>query len=145
MAEPIPVSNVLSELDSQWNASNVTKPQIVEINGGPTVPVRIDLNRGDYVIGQPGTPTLDEVPLGNWKYVNRSYGVQLEISSKVSRQRLYDLMAEVRRICHARRHNMTNFQRLQFSSFNEMVGEDVNVWVGVVEVLVVNTNILAET
>ena len=40
---------------------------------------------------------------------------------------------------------MTNFQRLQFSSFNEMVGEDVNVWVGVVEVLVVNTNILAET
>ena len=69
----------------------------------------------------------------------------MEIYTRKSRQQLYNLMREVRRICHARKHSLTNFQRLQFSSFNEMVGEDVNVWVGVVEVLVVNTNILAET
>ena len=145
MAEPVAVSNVLSEINAQWDASNVAKPQIIEMNGGPTTPVRIDLNRGDYLIGQPGTPTVDEVPLGNWSYVNRSYGVQLELSSKVSRQRLYDLMAEVRRICHDRRHSMTNFQRLQFSAFNEIVGEDLNIWIGAVDILVVNTNILAET
>ena len=143
-SEPVAVTDVLSELNTNWNASNVVKPQLIEMTGA-TDSIRINLNRGDYLIARPGSPTLEEIPVGNWKYVNRSYGVQLEISSKVSRQRLYDLMAEVRRICHARRHNMTNFQRLQFSSFNEMGGEDVNVWVGVVEVLVVNTNILAET
>ena len=41
MAEPIPVTNVLSELNGQWNASNVTKPQIVEMNGADS-PMRID-------------------------------------------------------------------------------------------------------
>ena len=54
-------------------------------------------------------------------------------------------MAEVRKICHARRHNMTNFQRLQFLNFNEEVGEQVNVWIGTIELQTVNENILAET
>ena len=53
MAEPIPVTNVLSELNGQWSASNVTKPQIVEMNGADA-PMRIDLNRADYLIGRPG-------------------------------------------------------------------------------------------
>ena len=37
-------------------------------------------------------------------------------------KRLFDLIGEVRRICHARRHSLTNFQRIQFLSFNEEVG-----------------------
>jgi|TARA_R110000744_G_scaffold257614_2_gene373041 hypothetical protein len=146
MAEPIAVTNVLSELDTQWDASNVAEPQIIEMNGGPTTPVRIDLNRGDYLIGQPGSPTVSEIPLGNWTYVNRIYAVSLEITTKNGRQRLYDLMGEVRRICHSRRHSMTNFHRLQFVSFEEIIDdEELNVWVGAIEVQLVNTNILAET
>ena len=144
MPEPIPVTDVLSELDTQWNSSNVTEPQIIEMNG-PSAPTRVDLNRGDILIGQPGSPTFNEVPIGNWNYVNRNYGVILEITTKTSRQRLYDLMAEIRRICHARRHNMTNFQRLQFLDFTESVDEQINMWTGVVQIQVVNTNVLAET
>tara|TARA_R100000808_G_scaffold9273_1_gene25532 strand:- start:1357 stop:1794 length:438 start_codon:yes stop_codon:yes gene_type:complete len=145
MPEPLPVSDVLSELNSQWNASNVTKPTLIEYNGGQTTTMRMDLNNSDYLVGQPGSPTLDETPLGNWKYVDRRYSVILELTTKNSRQRLYDLMAEVRRICHSRVHSMTNFQRLQFSMFNETIGDDLNVWSGMVEVFVVNTNIVAET
>ena len=145
MPEPLPVTDVLSELNSQWNTSNVAKPTLIEYNGGQTTTKRIDLNNSDYVIGQPGTPTLDETPIGNWSYVDRNYAVMLELSTKNSRQRLYDLMAEIRRICHARVHSMTNFQRLQFSMFNETIGDDLNVWSGMVEVFVVNTNIVAET
>ena len=144
MPEPIPVTDVLSELDTQWNSSNVTEPQIIEMNG-PSAPTRVDLNRGDILIGQPGSPTFNEVPIGNWNYVNRTYGVILEITTKTSRQRLYDLIAEIRRICHARRHNMTNFQRLQFLDFTESVDEQINMWTGVVQIQVVNTNVLAET
>ena len=144
MPEPIPVTDVLSELDTQWNSSNVTEPQIIEMNG-PSAPTRVDLNRGDILIGQPGSPTFNEVPIGNWNYVNRTYGVILEITTKTSRQRLYDLMAEIRRIFHARRHNMTNFQRLQFLDFTESVDEQINMWTGVVQIQVVNTNVLAET
>ena len=54
-------------------------------------------------------------------------------------------MAEVRRICHVKRHSMTDFQRLQFKSFNEEVGEQLNVWIGTIDLQVVNENILAET
>jgi len=145
MPEAIPVTNVISELNGQWNASNVTKPVLIELNSGTSTAIRIDLNRGDYLIGQAGTPTLDETPIGNWSYVSRTYSVILELQTRVSRQRLYDLMAEVRRICHSRRHSMTNFQRLQFSNFNEAVEDQIGVWMGTVEIALVNENISAET
>tara|TARA_Y100000310_G_scaffold342872_1_gene447993 strand:- start:3655 stop:4095 length:441 start_codon:yes stop_codon:yes gene_type:complete len=142
--EPVPVTDVLSELDTNWNASNVGKPVLVEMAGTDAV-TRLDLNRGDYLIARPGTPTLDEIPIGNWKYINRTYNVIVEIQTRNSRQRLYDLMAEVRKICHVRRHSMTNFQRLQFLNFNEEVGEQVNVWLGTIELQTVNENVVAET
>jgi len=144
MPEPVPITDVLAEINSQWNASNVVKPQIVEM-GGTSATTRIDLNRGDYLIGQPGTPTVEEIPLGNWKYINRTYNITIELQTKASRQRLYDLMAELRRICHVRRHSMTSFQRLQFRNFNEDAGEQLNVWLGTSELQLVNENILAET
>jgi hypothetical protein len=142
--EPVPVTDVLGEFDTNWNASNVTKPQFVEMAGTNAV-TRIDLNRGDYVVVRPGTPTLEEIPIGNWKFINRTYNITAEVQTRVSRQRLYDLMAEIRKICHVRRHSMTNFQRLQFVNFNEEVGEQVNVWFGTIELQTVNENILAET
>ena len=142
--EVLPVADVVSELDSQWNASNVTKPVLIEATGAGA-PLRIDLNRGDHVIGYPSSPTLEETPVGNWKYVNRAYNVTVSIQTRVSRQRLYDLMAEVRRVCHARRHSLTNFQRMQFQSFNEGVGEQANVWVGDAAISLINEGILAET
>ena len=143
MAEPIAVTDILSELNTQWNASNVTKPQLVELNG-PEGVFRIDLNRADYIIGQPGSPTMEETPIGNWKFVDRTYSVTLTVHTRDSRQRLYDLMREVRKICHVRRHEMTNFQRLQFLNFNEDTTEQANVWTGTVSVQMVNQNVLAE-
>ena len=143
MAEPIAVTDILSELNTQWNASNVTKPQLVELNG-PEGVFRIDLNRADYIIGQPGSPTMEETPIGNWKFVDRTYSVTLTVHTRDSIQRLYDLMREVRKICHVRRHEMTNFQRLQFLNFNEDTTEQANVWTGTVTVQMVNQNVLAE-
>jgi hypothetical protein len=144
MAEPVPVTAIISELDTNWDATNVVKPILIEM-AGTSAPTRIDLNRGDYLIARPGSPTLEETPLGNWKYINRVYNISIELQTRASRQRLYDLMAEVRKICHARRHSMTSFQRLQFQNFTEEVGEQVNVWLGTIEVQVVNENIFAET
>ena len=143
MAEPIAVTDILSELNTQWNASNVTKPQLVELNG-PEGVFRIDLNRADYIIGQPGSPTMEETPIGNWKFVDRTYSVTLSVQTRDSRQRLYNLMREIRKICHVRRHEMTNFQRLQFLNFNEDTTEQANVWTGTVTVQMVNQNVLAE-
>ena len=143
MAAPIPVDILLSDLDTQWNSSNVAEPIFIEVTGA-NEPARFNLNRGDFIIGSPGSPAFLETPIGNWKYVRREYNIELAIHTKESRQRLYDIMAEVRRICHARRHSFTQFQRVQFQQFSEDITEQVNVWTGEISIQFVNEDVLAE-
>ena len=142
--EPIPIDAVMTDLDGQWNASNVTKPSLTTVNGA-SQPFRFDLNVGDHIIGRTGSPAMDEEPLGNHKYGNRTYGIELELYTLTSRQRLYNLLQEVRRIMHARRHSLTNFQRQMFQGFDEEVGEQANMWTGTVTIQLENNGVLLET
>tara|TARA_R110000824_G_C14761403_1_gene629849 strand:- start:95 stop:532 length:438 start_codon:yes stop_codon:yes gene_type:complete len=142
--EPIPIDDVFTDLDSQWNASNVTKPSFIKVNAA-NQPIRFDLNVGDHLIGRTGSPAMEETPIGNWKYGNRTYNIEIELFTLSGRQRLFNLMQEIRRICHARIHSLTNFQRQQFTSFSEETGEQVNVWTGTVEIFLENNAVLLET
>ena len=142
--EPIPIDDVFTDLDSQWNASNVTKPSFIRVNAA-NQPIRFDLNVGDHLIGRTGSPAMEETPIGNWKYGNRTYNIEIELFTLSGRQRLFNLMQEIRRICHARIHSLTNFQRQQFTSFSEETGEQVNVWTGTVEIFLENNAVLLET
>jgi len=45
--EPIPIDAIMSELNTQWNASNVTKPSLITVNAA-NQPLRFDLK---YSIG----------------------------------------------------------------------------------------------
>ena len=76
---------------------------------------------------------------------NKIYNIEVEMNTRQGRQRLYDLMAEVRRICHKQRHAMTQFQRLQFIDFSEDIQEQVNLWTGRCNVQLVNQMVLLET
>ena len=144
-SDPLPVKEFLDDLDSQWNASNVVEPRFIEVTGSTNDPLRYDLNVKDVVIGRPGTPAVDEMPIGNWKYGNRTYNVEIELYTLNERQRLYDLMREVRRICHDRKHSLTNFQRQQFTGFSEETGEQANIWTGTIDILLENNAVLLET
>ena len=142
--EPIPIDAIMSELNGQWNGGNVTKPALITVNAS-NQPIRFDLNVGDHVVGRTGNPAFEEEPIGNWKYGNRTYNIALELWTLNGRQRLYDLMREVRRICHARKHSLTNFQRQQFLSFAEETSEQVNMWTGNIEIKLENNAVLLET
>ena len=142
--EPVPIDAIMSDINTQWNPSNVAKPTLVTVNGA-NQPYRFDLNRGDHLIGRTGTPAMDETPIGNWKYGNRTYNVEIELYTLNERQRLYDLMREVRRICHARKGSLTNFQRQQFTGFSEETSEQANIWTGTIEILLENNAVLLET
>ena len=142
--EPIPIDDVFTDLDSQWNASNVTKPSFIKVNAA-NQPIRFDLIVGDHLIGRTGSPGMEETPIRNWKYANRTYNIEIELFTLNGRQRLFNLMQEIRRICHARIHSLTNFQRQQFISFSEETGEQVNVWTGTVEIFLENNAVLLET
>ncbi len=144
MPEPLPVNVVLADLDAQWNPSNVTEPLFIEVTGA-NEPIRFDLNRADHVIGRAGSPAFEEEPIGNWKYGNRTYNIELELYTRQGRQRLYDIMAEIRRLCHSRMHSLTNFQRQEFVEFEEETQEQANVWVGTISIELVNNAVLLET
>ena len=40
---------------------------------------------------------------------------------------------------------LTDFQRIQFQSFQEEVGEQANVWTGTIQIELVNNGVLLET
>jgi|TARA_R110000824_G_scaffold79531_3_gene200290 hypothetical protein len=141
---PVPVALLKTEISGQWNASNVAAPKFIEVNVSAQS-VRYDLNATDALLFKAGSPTIAETPIGNWQYVDRVYNVELEINTQVSRQRLYNLVQEIRRICYARRHSMTNFQRVQFEGFNELTQNQANIWSGTVSIQLVNNAEQAST
>ena len=145
MPEPLPIKDFLDELDAQWNASNVAEPKFIEVTGATNDPLRFNLNVGDVVFGRAGDPAIEETPIGNWIYGNRVYNIGLEVYTKTSRKRLYDLVKEIRRVCHARMHSLTSFQRIQFEAFTESTQEQVNVWTGAITIKLENNAILLET
>ena len=146
--EPVPVTDLLTDIESQWTFSNVSgtskKPGFIEVNGA-NEPLRYNLNVNDQIIGRAGNPTLQENPIGNFKFGDRIYYVALEIYTNTSRQRLYDLMREIRRICHARIHSLTNFQRIRFVNFNESNDNEVNLWTGTIQIELLNNSVSLET
>ena len=142
--EPIPIDAIMTDLNSQWNASNVTKPNLITVNK-TNDPIRFDLNVADHLIGRTGSPSFDEQPIGNWKYGNRVYNVEIELWTLNSRQRLYNLMQEVRRLCHARMHSLTNFQRQEFMEFTEDVADQVYLWTGTIAIQLQNNAVLLDT
>ena len=146
--EPVPVNEFITDLENEWTFSNVSgtskKPGFIEVNGA-NEPLRYNLNVNDQIIGRAGNPTLQENPIGNFKFGDRIYYVALEIYTNTSRQRLYDLMREVRRICHARIHSLTNFQRIRFVNFNESNDNEVNLWTGTIQIELVNNSVSLET
>ena len=146
--EPVPINEFLTDVNNQWTYSNVSgtsaKPAFVEVTGSEE-PMRFNLNVNDHFVGRAGSPALEETPIGNWKYGNRIYSLEIEVFTLASRQRLYDLMRELRRICHSRKHALTNFQRQQFVSFQELTQEQANVWAGTININLENNAILLET
>ena len=151
--EPMPVNEFITDLEAQWLPNNVDstfanaaadKPNFIEVTGN-SEPMRFNLNVADAVVVRAGTPSVDETPLGNWKYGNRTYNLEVQLYTNENRQRLYNLMREARRIVHARRSSLTNFQRIRFVSFAELTQEQANIWTGTINVILENSMVLLET
>ena len=140
--EPMPADELLTEFNSQWDTDNVAKPNLVVVTGNGE-PLRFDLNAGDALVAR--NTSFSENPIGPWTYVNREYSISLELWTLRERQRLFNIMQEVRRICHDRIHSLTNFQRVTFDSFSEEVGEQANVWTGTIDIELENMGVLLET
>lgn len=146
--EPVPVEDVKDALAAEWvfgNVANTTvNPLFIEVNGDAER-LRFNLNVNDSLLIRAGMPAMAENFIGNYKYGNRVYNVDIEIWTKNERQRLYDLMREVRRSVHNTKHSLTNFQRWQVVNFIERTEAQQNIWMGTMTIVLENNSILLET
>lgn len=149
--ETIPVAEVYELLDKNWQTIDSPKPRLFDL-GRDGRTLRVDFDRifaptqgkQDLVIIRPGSATLEEQPIGNWTYGNRIYNIILELYSIESRQRIYNMMAEIRRIMHFKMHHSVGFQRVQFVDFQELYEDNFQFWVGNVSIQLINNAVLLE-
>ena len=142
--EPMPSKIIKDTLNAQWNGSTVTEPNYIDINDG-TAPMRVNFKTQDYVIISSDNPTETEDPIGNWTYGTRNSRVLLEVYTSNSRQRLYNLKQEIRRIIHNRMHSLSEYQRVQYVDFNEITDAAQRLWIGRVSISLVSDAVLLET
>ena len=141
----LPMEDLIDLIEAQWNNSNATDPAYYIKLNTDNHAVTVDTRRGSVVIGRPATTTMTIEPIGNWTYGNINYSVAIEIKSSGSRQVLYDMVWEIKRILFNQKHGMTNFQRVAFEDFNEEVEENINMWSGVIQVGLQNASVKLDT
>ena len=135
----IPIRSYLEDLESNMDISLIggEMPQFKEATEDNT-PIYFNLVYGDSIIGKAGLPTFEEVPIGNWKFVNRAYNIELELYTNTNRQQLYNLVQEIRRLAYTTRHSSTDYQRVQFQQFNELPEGKTNMWHGTMRLQLTN-------
>lgn len=147
VATSIPSAIIKTMITTNWDTYEgvLPAPTVVDINEATDRQLRRDLWLGDHILIRVDTPAEEETPIGNWVYGNRITRVLLEVYSKKNRQRLYDIASEIRRICHNQMHSLTQYQRIQYRTFNEMTQENLNIWEGRVILELVNNAVLLGT
>ena len=81
----------------------------------------------------------EDVTVGDFIRIGGPDGAAATIGTDVTEE------FEIRRICHARIHSLTNFQRIRFVNFNESTDTQVNLWTGIIQIELVNNSVSLET
>ena len=140
----IPYNTVRDLLEDEWNTSNVSAPLFIVANEG-LEPPRVELNNSDVVNITSGVPSESEQPIGTWVYAHRSWKITVDLVTKTSRERLWQIKDEIRRICHKNTHRIEGYQRIQYMQFSELVDQQFNVWQGKIDIELVSNAVLRET
>jgi len=118
-AEPVPPEIVRDLIRSAWIAvDRLPKPEIHVMNDITMAGEQMHLDRADYIII--GEVRADEKQRGySYTFKDVDVVVPIEIHTKNSRQRLYDLMAEVRRIVYTYKQAIRPYQQIYYDTFQE--------------------------
>ncbi len=121
-AETIPSALLKTLLETYWDTrqnDEIPLPVVVEVTSEEQMQ---DLNnQGDRIIIRSDTAGEREQLRDSWKYKDTTVTYILTLQTVESRQRLYDLKQEIRRLMHVYMHNktLTGFQALIYDSFLE--------------------------
>ena len=118
-AEPVPPEIIRDLIRFAWIAAErLPKPEIHVMNDITMAGEQMHLDRADYIII--GEVRQDEKQRGyGYTYKDIDVTVPIELHTKNSRQRLYDMMAEVRRIVYTYQRAIRPYQQLYYDNFTE--------------------------
>ena len=127
--EAIPLLENL--FDTGWNRANTgqRKPVIADITTvDPGRGKRLDIQRQDAVLFYE-TAHNEEQPELLYDFVNTRINVTVDIRTTVSREQLYKMENEVRRIVHAnRRGDAVNFDRMIYKTRTDLSDRTKKLW-----------------
>tara|TARA_R100000152_G_scaffold19036_3_gene11050 strand:+ start:73 stop:522 length:450 start_codon:yes stop_codon:yes gene_type:complete len=127
--EAIPLLENL--FDTGWNRANTgqRKPVIADITTvDPGRGKRLDIQRQDAVLFYE-TAHNEEQPELLYDFVNTRINITVDIRTTVSRDQLYKMENEVRRIVHAnRRGDAVNFDRMIYKTRTDLSDRTKKLW-----------------
>lgn len=128
-SEVVPAELMRDLLLQAWiPTERVPRPEL-HVKNDVTFPEQAHLKRADWVLI--GSTRIEEEQHGyTYQYKNITVTVPVEIYTGNGRQRLYDLMAEVRRIVYTYQRALTPYQQLYYDGFQEDIEGKHLIWSG---------------
>jgi len=139
IAEPVVPEILKKVLSDNWQnyGGKIPTPEIVEINVPEEQQIRYNFLNRDHIFIRID-PGLGESarPRDTYVYWDFTFNIIIDILTAQSRQRLYDLKQEIRRILIYKMHDLdvNKYQLLLYKGFNELPQEAVKIWKGIVRV-----------
>lgn len=121
-------------LDSNWSTLDGYLPEPTWLVLNDDNALRFNLSSGDVVLLRADSPTRDITNRDSWKYIDTRGIAKLELYTKHSRQRLYDLKAGIRDILHANLNAVPGYGLVKYQGFSEEIDDELNIWSGVITV-----------
>jgi len=124
----IPASILKTLFEAHWETwdDNVPQPAFVIITD--QLWYNIDANSVVFIKEESGGKT--EYERDTYFYKDIIIKMILEIYTRTSLQRLYDLKKELRRIIYGWKHDISPYQFMKYDYFLELTSGEMNIWRG---------------
>ena len=136
--EPVVPEIVRDILKTNWDnyGGKIPQPTLVEVNIPEEAQMRYNFQGRDYIFIQPDITGEKATPRDTFRYWDLTFNITLTIYTAQSRQRLYDIKKEIRRIFIYKMHDTTvnQYQLLRYGSFTEHPQEALKIWKGQVRI-----------
>jgi len=136
-AEPIVPEILQSMLQDNWQnyGGKVPLPQVVSVNVDEEDQYKYNFQGKDHVFVQVDPIGEQATARDTYRYWDIDFNTTIHLYTMSSRQRLYDLKSEIRRITIYKMHDTTTngYQLVRYKGFTELPSTQ-KVWRGIIRV-----------
>jgi len=144
-AEADPLDELATLIDTEWVPYlEVPKPTIIVPNDIDNILSKHNLNDSDLLlIYRDGFENVRY--RGNIRYYDKTIAVNIDVYTKISRQRLYDQYRDLRVIVFNNFHDLDSYQLIRMTSWTEYMNEQMNIWKGTLKMNLESAGVAIET